>query len=88
MSAIAPATAAAAATRQTVDPLRLASAAVRLKDERAADRHLPVHVCECHREPLVDRDGVRFHARIIASREYLIRRAHRILVRRQRSSSA
>jgi hypothetical protein len=47
-----------------------------------------VQVCELHRKLLVDRDCVRFHARIIAPREHLICHAHRIPVRRPRSSSA
>ena len=73
---------------QPVDPFLLVVAAIHPEDERTADRHLTVHVRERQREPLVERGGVRFHARIIALREHLIRRAHRILASRQRSSSA
>jgi hypothetical protein len=51
-------------------PLRVAVAAIHLEGDRTADRHVPVQVRERHRKLLVDRDRVRFHARIIASREH------------------
>jgi hypothetical protein len=53
---------------QPVDPLSIVIAVIHTEGELAPDAHAPVQVRKRHREVLVERDGSRFHARIIARR--------------------
>jgi hypothetical protein len=53
---------------QPIDPLSIVIAGIDFKSDRGADAHTPVQVRKAQREVLVDRDGSRFHARIIARR--------------------
>ena len=73
---------------QPVDLLPLRVAAINLDRERASDRHVPVQAGERHGQLLVDGNSCsRFHARIIALRDPVVRDAPRALVSRPRSSA-